>query len=460
MNPDILRIGAVLFAIIALIVLVTKFKLHPFLTLVLVSIFLGLVCGLPPVDVIKHFEKGFGDVLSFVGIVIALGAMLGGLLVFSGGAERFATALVSLGGKKLVPWTVFFAALLIGLPLFFEVGFVLLVPLAFAISKKMNTSILQVGLPMLAGLSIAHGLVPPHPAPTLAVSIFHADAGRTIFYAILVGLPTGILAGPVFAIIASRWIVAGPGNTTAITGADGAPESGLSDRPTKLDTQRVPGLASVLATVLLPPVLMMTRSLVDAFLPTDSPVRAFCDFIGDPILALLIALLFAIYALGLRQGSNMKKVLDILNLGLVPIAAVIVIVGAGGGFKEMLIATKIGDLIGRWAASAHVSPLLLGWSAAALVRIATGSATVATITGAGIVAPIVQSDPSVSKELMVLATGAGSLILSHVNDAGFWLVKEYFQLSLPDTFKSWTAMETLLSVMGLVFVLLLSIVVR
>jgi GntP family gluconate:H+ symporter len=391
--------------------------------------------------------------------VIALGAMLGGMLVFSGGAERFATALVSLGGKKLVPWTVFFAALLIGLPLFFEVGFVLLVPLAFAISKKMNTSILQVGLPMLAGLSIAHGLVPPHPAPTLAVSIFHADAGRTIFYAILVGLPTGLLAGPVFSIVATRWIVTGSGSTTAGAGGDAAPERGLIERSTTPGSQQSPGLAIVLVTVLLPPVLMMMRSLVDAFLPADSPVRVFCDFIGDPILALLFALLFAIYGLGLRQGSNMQEVLDILNRGLGPIAAVIVIVGAGGGFKEMLIATKIGDMIGHWAATAHISPLLLGWSAAALVRIATGSATVATITGAGIVAPIVQADPSVSKELMVLATGSGSLILSHVNDAGFWLVKEYFHLSLPDTFKSWTAMETLLSVLGLVFVLLLSIVV-
>jgi gluconate:H+ symporter, GntP family len=209
MNPDALRIGAVVVAVIALILLVTRFRLHPFVTLIVVSIFLGLACGLPPVEVIKHFEKGFGDVLSFVGIVIGLGTMLGGMLVFSGGAERLATGLVSLGGKKFVPWTIFFAALLIGLPLFFEVGFVLLVPLAFAISKKMQTSILLIGLPMVAGLSIAHGLVPPHPAPTLAVSIFHADAGKTVFYAIIVGLPTGLLAGPVFALLVSRWFTTG-----------------------------------------------------------------------------------------------------------------------------------------------------------------------------------------------------------------------------------------------------------
>jgi gluconate:H+ symporter, GntP family len=460
-NPDALRIGAVVVAIIGLILLVTRFRLHPFVTLIVVSIFLGLACGLPPVEVIKHFEKGFGDVLSFVGIVIGLGTMLGGLLVFSGGAERLATGLVSLGGKRFVPWTIFFAALLIGLPLFFEVGFVLLVPLAFAISKKMQTPILLIGLPMLAGLSIAHGLVPPHPAPTLAVSIFHADAGKTIFYAIIVGLPTGLLAGPIFATIVSRWITTGPAHGAVLAPEDiadiPAHEGGVKHGSKVADSG--PSMGAVLTTVLLPPVLMMSRSIVDAFLAADNAIRIFFDFAGDPIVALLIAVFFAIYALGLRQGDDMGRIQEILNRALGPIAAVIVIVGAGGGFKEMLIATKIGELIGHWAAGAHISPLLLGWSAAALVRIATGSATVATITGAGIVAPIVQADPAVNRELMVLATGAGSLILSHVNDAGFWLVKEYFQLSLPDTFKSWTAMETLLSVLGLIFVLLLSLVV-
>jgi GntP family gluconate:H+ symporter len=345
--------------------------------------------------------------------------------------------------------------------LFFEVGFVLLVPLAFAISKKMQTSILLIGLPMLAGLSIAHGLVPPHPAPTLAVSIFHADAGKTIFYAIIVGLPTGLLAGPVFALLVSRWITTGPKHGAVLAAEDIAdiPAHEVGAKHDAKGVDSAPSMGAVITTVLLPPVLMMSRSVADAFLPADNAARIFFDFAGDPIIALLIALFFAIYALGLRQGDDMGRIQEILNRALGPIAAVIVIVGAGGGFKEMLIATKIGDLIGHWAASAHISPLLLGWSAAALVRVATGSATVATITGAGIVAPIVQAEPGVNKELMVLATGAGSLILSHVNDAGFWLVKEYFQLSLPDTFKSWTAMKTLLSVLGLIFVLLLSLVV-
>ena len=456
MPPNLLLIFVAVFSIVALILLVTRLKLHPFLALLIVSIFMGLAGGLSSPDVIKNFEKGFGDVLSFVGIVVGLGAMLGGLLVASGGADRLANSLILLGGKKWVPWTMFFAAFLVGLPLFFEVGFVLLVPLAFAISKRMGEPILKVGLPMLAGLSIAHGFVPPHPGPTLAVQIFHADAGKTILYGLLVGLPTGLLAGPVFATMVSPWIHSGSLAAFAIEPSSDRSAEAASDaeRLRKPD----PSLTSVLTTILLPPLLMMGRSLADAFLP-DTGIKTLIDFLGDPITALLIALLFAILALGLRQGSNMGQVENILGKSLSAIAAVVLIVGAGGGFKQMLLATKIGDLIGQWAAQAHISLLLLAWMSAAVVRIATGSATVATITGAGIVAPIAQADPHANRELLVLATGAGSLILSHVNDAGFWLVKEYFQLSLPDTFKSWTAMETLLSILGLGFVLLLGLIV-
>jgi GntP family gluconate:H+ symporter len=455
MPSNFVLILAAVVSIVALILLVTKLQLHPFLSLIVVSIFLGLAGGLSGQDVIKNFEKGFGDVLSFVGIVIGLGAMLGGLLVSSGGADRLANSLISLGGKKWVPWTTFFAAFLIGLPLFFEVGLVLLAPLAFAISKRMGEPILKVGLPMLAGLSIAHGFVPPHPGPTLAVQIFHSDAGKTIFYGILIGVPTGLLAGPVFATIVSRWIHSG--SVAFAIEPSGERPAEVATGPGQLE-RREPSLPLVLTTILLPPVLMMGRSLGDAFLPHAGILTMLFDFLGDPVTALLLALLFGIGALGLYQGSPLKEVENVLGKSLAAIAAVVLIVGAGGGFKQMLIATKIGDLIGQWATQAHISLLVLAWAVAAVVRIATGSATVATITGAGIVAPIAQSDPHANRELLVLATGAGSLILSHVNDAGFWLVKEYFQLSLTDTFKSWTTMETLLSVIGLAFVLLLSLV--
>ncbi|MBW0001769.1 MAG: permease DsdX [Verrucomicrobia bacterium] len=445
MSPDTLRVVATLFAIVLLIVLITRFKIHPFISLIIASFCLGLLGGLKPDEVVKNFEKGFGDVLSFVGIVIGLGTMLGGLLVASGGADRLANALVSLGGNRWVPWTIFFAALLIGLPLFFEVGFVLLAPLAVTIALRMKAPVTAIGLPMLAGLSVAHGLVPPHPAPTLAAATFHADIGKTILLGILVGIPVGLLSGPGYALVATKFLR---------IGAHPALETIEEVRQNK-PTGNPPPLGPVLVAILLPPVLMMGRSVADAFIAAGSPVRPPIDFIGDPVMALLIALLYALFALGLREGRTLTNIEGLLGRSLEPIAAVVLIVGAGGGFKQMLIAVKIGDLISQVATQAHLSPLFLAWLVAALVRVATGSATVATITGAGITAPLLATNPTVSPELMVLAIGAGSLILSHVNDAGFWLVKEYFGLSLGDTFKSWTVMETLLSVFGLLGVLAL-----
>lgn len=450
MSPDLTRVVAAVLAILLLILLVTRFKVHPFLALIAASLFLGLFAGLPPDEVTKNFEKGFGDVLAFVGIVIGLGTMLGGLLVASGGADRLANALVSLGGPRWVPWTIFFTALLIGLPLFFEVGFVLLVPLAFAVARQIKAPILVVGLPLLAGLSVAHALVPPHPAPTLAAATFHADVGKTIFYGILVGLPVGLVAGPGYALIAAPFLRAS---------ADARTQGSERGEPTAAHPAQSPGLAAVLTAILLPPALMMGRSLADGLNPSPA-IKEVIDFIGDPIIALLLALLFAIVALGLREGRSMGDLQGLLGKSLEPIAAVVLIVGAGGGFKQMLIATKIGDLIARASAQAHVSPLLLAWLAAAVVRVATGSATVAMITGAGIASPLLDAQPTVSRELMVLATGSGSIILSHVNDAGFWLVKEFFGLSMGDTFKSWTAMETLLSVLGLAAVLALGTVIH
>ncbi len=450
MSPDLQHVLAVVFAIGLLVVLIARFKFHPFVSLIVATLCLGLLGGLKPEDTVKNFEKGFGDVLSFVGVVIGLGTMLGGLLVASGGADRLAQALVSLGGRRWVPWTIFFAALLIGLPLFFEVGFVLLAPLAVTVAGRMRVPIVSVGLPLLAGLSIAHAVVPPHPAPTLAAATFHADLGRTILYGLAVGLPVGLLAGPGYALLARRFVGAG------ITPAPAAREAPVQES----NPQRAPALATVLTAILLPPALMMGRSVADVLLPAGTAARGTLDFVGDPIMALLLALLFALWALGLRTGRSLGELQSLLGKSLEPMATVVLVVGAGGGFKQMLLAVQIGDLLGHVAAAAHLSPLFITWLTAALVRVATGSATVATITAAGITAPLLAANPGISPELMVLATGAGSIILSHVNDAGFWLVKETFGLSLGDTFKSWSAMETLLSVFGLLAVLLLGTVIH
>jgi gluconate:H+ symporter, GntP family len=455
MNPEAFRLSAALVGILLLVLLVARFKWHPFLALMFVSWGLAVTCGIDPVQAIAGFSKGFGDILSFVGIVIGLGTMIGGLLVSSGGADAFANAMISIGGRKYVPWTLFFAAFLIGLPLFFEVGFVLLVPLAFVMAKKMDVPILSLGLPMLAGLSIAHGMTPPHPAPTLAVATFHADAGKTILYALVIGLPVGLISGPVFASVAAKFF----GLRRKSTGQSGPQISPVDEiaAVTAETVHRTPSLGGVLLVILLPPVLMMGRSVADLLL-AQGPMKAALDVIGNPIVALFITVVVAVFALGVRLGESLDEIQRTLNRSLEPIAAVILIVGAGGGFKEVLLETKIADAIGHWATNAHLSPLLLAWTAAAVVRIATGSATVATITGAGIVAPLIQNNTTVNRELLVLATGSGSLILSHVNDAGFWLVKEYFGLSVVETFKYWTTMETLLSILGLGGVLLASLI--
>jgi gluconate:H+ symporter, GntP family len=458
MSPEAFRLSAAFVGIILLVVLVAKLKWHPFLALMLVSWALAVTCGIDPVQAIAAFSKGFGDILSFVGIVIGLGTMIGGLLVSSGGADAFANAMIAAGGRKYVPWTIFFAAFLIGLPLFFEVGFVLLVPLAFVIAKKMEVPVLSIGLPMLAGLSIAHGMTPPHPAPTLAVATFHADAGRTILYALVIGLPVGLISGPVFASVAAKFF--GLRRTTRkSTEQPGSQMSPAEEiiAVTAETAHRTPTLGGVLLVILLPPALMMGRSVSDLALP-PGPVKVGFDLIGNPIVALFITVVVAVFVLGVRLGENLNDIQRTLNRSLEPIAAVVLIVGAGGGFKEVLLETKIADAIGLWAAHAHLSPLVLAWTAAAVVRIATGSATVATITGAGIVAPLIQNNATVNRELLVLATGSGSLILSHVNDAGFWLVKEYFGLTVAETFKYWTTMETLLSILGLAGVLLASLI--
>jgi GntP family gluconate:H+ symporter len=424
----------------------------------LVSWGLGVICGIDPVKAIAAFSKGFGDILSFVGIVIGLGTMIGGLLVSSGGADAFANAMISIGGRKYVPWTLFFAAFLIGLPLFFEVGFVLLVPLAFVMAKKMDVPILSLGLPMLAGLSIAHGMTPPHPAPTLAVATFHADAGRTILYALIIGLPVGLISGPVFAAALAKFfgLRRAIRKSTEQSGSHVSPVEEIISVSAET-AHRIPSLSTVVVLILLPPILMMGHSVADLLL-MQGPLKAALNVIGNPIVALFITVVVAVFALGVRLGESLEEIQRTLNRSLEPVAAVILIVGAGGGFKEVLLETKIAEAIGQWATNAHLSPLLLAWTAAAVVRVATGSATVATITGAGIVAPLIQNNTTVNRELLVLATGSGSLILSHVNDAGFWLVKEYFGLSVAETFKYWTTMETLLSILGLAGVLLASLI--
>ncbi|MBF7141131.1 MULTISPECIES: GntP family permease [Pseudomonas] len=436
-----------LVTIVGLILLITKLKVHPFVALTLAAGFLGLTSGMPVAKVMKSFQDGFGGVLGFVGIVLALGTMLGKLMADSGGADQIAQTLIRWFGVRYVHWAMMFSAFLVGIPLFFEIGFVLLIPLVFIVARRSGVSIVKVGIPLLAGLSVVHGLVPPHPGPLLAIGVFGADIGKTIFYGLLVGLPTAMIAGPLFGAFISRYV---PGN----------PSQELMDQIAKESSARdLPSFAVTLVTVLLPVFLMLLKTFADVVLPADHVIRVWMDLIGHPITALLAALLLAFYTFGFARGFTRPQVLKLLDQSLAPTAAIILIVGAGGGFKQMLVDTGVGNVIGQMAVHAQINPLLLAWLVAAVIRIATGSATVATITGAGIVAPVVTLIPDVNRELLVLATGAGSVILSHVNDAGFWLVKQYFNMTVEETFKTWSMMETILSIVGIVLILLLSTVV-
>ncbi|ALP61994.1 MULTISPECIES: GntP family permease [Paraburkholderia] len=439
-HGSMLLIYAVI-AIAVLILMITRFKVYPFLVLIIVSLLLGLAVGMPAGTIVKSFETGNGNTLGHIAIVVGLGTMLGKMMAESGGAERIATTLINWFGEKNIHWAMMFVAIIVGLPVFFEVGFVLLIPIAFNVAKRTGKSLLLIGLPMVAGLSVVHGLIPPHPAALLAVQAYHADIGRTIAYGLLVGVPTAIVAGPLFALLIHRHIKLAENNPLAAQFVDTEHQTG---------SRELPGFGITLFTILLPVILMLIGSWADlVFAPKTTP-NDLLKFIGTSDVALLIAVLVSFWTFGASRGFNREQIQKFCGECLAPIAGITLIVGAGGGFGRVLMDSGISKQIVETATSAHLSPLLLGWFVAALIRLATGSATVAMTTACGIVAPIAQaSGVQVKPELLVLATGSGSLIFSHVNDGGFWLIKEYFGMTVGQTFKTWSLCETIISLMGL-----------
>ena len=432
-------------AVVALIVLIARFKLHPFIALILVSLGLGMLAGMPLGAVVKAFQDGVGSVLGFIAVVVGLGTMLGKMMAESGGAARIATTLIAKFGETRVHWAIMFVAFIVGIPVFFQVGFVLLIPLVFTIARRTGMSLVKIGLPLVAGLSVVHGLVPPHPAAMLAVGAYQADVGLTIAYAILVGLPTASLAGPIYA----SWIA--PRITLPS-------ENPVADQLAGGVEREMPSFGISVFTVLLPVILMLFASTADVMLEQGNTLRSALDFVGSPIVSLLIALLFSFWSLGYMQGLTRDQILKFANDCLAPTAAILLVIGAGGGFNRVLVESGVGKAVADVAVGSQASPLVLAWTIAALIRVATGSATVAMTTAAGIVAPIALATPGTSAELLVLATGAGSLVLSHVNDSGFWLIKEFFNMTVPQTLKTWTVAETIIGVAGLGFTMLLSLV--
>jgi len=416
--------------------------------------------------------------------------MIGKLLADSGGADEIVDTIIGRVGDRGLPWAMALIAAILGLPLFFEVGVVLLVPVVILVARRTHNPLMRVGIPALAGLSILHGLVPPHPGPLIAIDALKADLGFTLLLGLVVAVPTLVISGPLLARLMVRWV---PKTAEDIPGPERAETQHPSQPETRPQTQarsqaqsqartnaqpqgqtqaqaqaqdraspglgRRPSFIAALISIVLPVILMLARAVGELALADETPLRNTLDFIGTPVIALLAAVLVAMWALGRGAGMKREQVHASLGSGLPGVAAILLIVAAGGGFKQMLVDSGVANVIGESAKGANLSPLLLGWLVAVGIRLATGSATVATITAAGIVSPLAADLDKPHLSLLVLAVGAGSLFFSHVNDAGFWLVKEYFGLTVWETIKSWSVMETVISVVALVFVLILGLVV-
>jgi GntP family gluconate:H+ symporter len=479
-----LVIAAVL-GIAAVVVLIAWAKWHPFLALIVGSAVLGLVAGASPGDTTTSFTTGLGTTVGSVGLLIALGSMIGALLADSGGADGIVNRIVNSVGGSALPWAMAGVAALVGLPLFFEVGVVLLVPIVLLVAHRTDIGLLRIGIPALAGLSVLHGLVPPHPGPLVAISSLNADLGLTLMFGLICAIPTVIVAGPVF----GNWIAkrvpvetphfleparagamgstgsgstgsgstgmgpAGPGELAP--GEEDNREAALRDQPAR----RNPGFWPAVLTVLLPIVLMLARGIGELTLDKGTRLRDALDVLGNPPVALLLGVLLAMWTLGHRAGMDRRETSAVIGGSLPPIAGILLIVAAGGGFKQVLVDSGVGNVVADAAKDAHLNVLLLGWLVAVGIRLATGSATVATITAAGIVAPLATTLDRPEVALLALAIGCGSLFFSHVNDAGFWLVKEYFGMTVGQTIKTWSVMETIISVVGFGCVLLLNLVV-
>jgi GntP family gluconate:H+ symporter len=372
--------------------------------------------------------------------------MFAKLLADSGGADQIVDTIVGHASPRMLPWAMALVGAIIGLPMFFEIGLVLLMPVIYLVARRSQLSLVTVGIPALAGLSAMHGLVPPHPGPLAAIAAVKADLGVTLALGVLVAIPTVIVAGPLFGRLAGRWVVVAPPSTY--------------DAAAEREGVRRPGFGITLASVLLPVVLMLAKALAD--IVVDDPeqgVQKVLDVLGTPLVALLIAVVVALFTLGRSAGFGRARLASTLETSLPPIAGILLIVAAGGGFKQVLVDSGIGTVLADWAKGANISILLLAWVLAVLIRLATGSATVATITASSLMVGLVAGQSTAETSLVVLAVGAGSVFFSHVNDAGFWLVKEYFGMTVGQTLKTWSLMETVLSVCGLVFVLLLGLVV-
>ncbi len=435
--PLVIVIGGILL----LFLLIAKFKLNAFISFIIVSLLVGVAEGMDILKVVDSIQTGLGKTLGSLVMILGLGAMLGKLVADSGAAQRITTKLVEKFGKKNIQWAVVITGFIVGIPMFYSVGFVILVPLIFTVAAATGLPLIYVGLPMLASLSVTHGYLPPHPAPTGIAVMFDADMGKTLLYGIIVAIPAIVVAGPLF--------------SRTIKNIEATPLKEFLN-PKILTDEEMPGTGISIFTALLPVILIGLAALLDLLLPDGNIIKKIVMVAGNPVIAMLLSVLVAIYTLGLARGRKMTEIMSSVSSAVAGITMVLLIIAGAGALKEVLVDSGVSDYIGNMLKGSTISPLILAWLIATAIRVCVGSATVAGLTAAGIVLPLL-SGTDVSPELMVLAIGSGSLMLSHVNDGGFWLYKEYFNLSVKDTLKTWTVMETTVGVMGLLGVLVLDI---
>ncbi len=433
----------VISGIVLLFILIAVFKLNAFISFIIVCLLVGILQGMELTAVIQSIQNGIGNTLGFLVMILGFGAMLGKLVADSGAAQRITSSLVSKFGLKYVQWALVLAGFIVGIPMFYSVGFVILVPLVFTVAASTGLPLIYVGLPMLSSLSVTHGFLPPHPAPSAIAEMFQADIGKTLLYGIIIAIPTIIVAGPLF--------------SRTIKHIKATPLKEFYN-PVILKDHEMPKMGISIFTALLPVILIIISTLTSTFLPGESTLKTIIVFMGNPVIAMLISVLVAIYTLGLSRGKKMTELMDSLTKSISSITMVLLIIAGAGALKQILIDSGVSNYIGELLSDSSISPLILAWLIATIIRVCVGSATVAGLTAAGIVLPLV-ANTGVSAELMVLAIGAGSLMFSHVNDSGFWLYKEYFNLSVKDTLKTWTVMETTVGTMGLIGVLIMNTII-
>ena len=426
--------------ILLLFLLIVLFRINAFISFIIVTIGIGIGQGMKLDVIVNSIEKGIGNTLGFLVLILGLGAMLGKLVAESGAAQQITNGLIKFFGVKNTKVAVMFTGFIVGITMFYSVGFVILVPLVFTIAASTGLSLIGIGLPMLAALSVTHGFLPPHPAPSALSVMFKADIGTTLIYGIVLAIPSILISGPFL--------------TRFLPKVNAKPLKEFMATK-KIDTSKLPSLNKSLLVALLPVILIGFTTLISSIFQNHDTLFEWINFIGNPVIALLITLIIGTYTLGISRGISMEEIMEIFATAVSGITMVLLIISGAGALKQILIDSGVSDYIGSLLEISNMSPLFIGWLIATLIRFSVGSATVAGLTTAGIVLPLLEST-GVSPELMVLAIGSGSLMLSHVNDSGFWLFKEYFNLSVKETLCTWTIMETSIGITGLFGVLILN----